>query len=185
MLHRRRSAPLKAAKASTTSSMTSRFHVVSGFPPTAPLLGRLHHGVCLDGWSPSLPAASPPRLYRRAAEQRMLRRNAKWAGHQVARPGEPAFSRTERRSRGGHPHEFPSVAGSIGRRMGLDPPGHSRVTHSRKHAVTAGRLRTQRRRALSSGGPSRTRRTREDTPLRRFGTVRPRVQIPRPRPLFN
>ena len=26
-------------------------------------------------------------------------------------------------------------------------------------------------------------RTREDTPLRRFGTVRPRVQIPRPRPV--
>src|SRR5437667_11169954 len=27
-------------------------------------------------------------------------------------------------------------------------------------------------------------RTREDTPLRRFGTVRPRVQIPGPRPLL-
>ena len=28
-------------------------------------------------------------------------------------------------------------------------------------------------------------RTREDTPLRRFATVRPRVQIPGPRPVFE
>src|SRR6266550_7575458 len=33
--------------------------------------------------------------------------------------------------------------------------------------------------------PSGHHRTREDTPLRRFGTVRPRVQIPGPRPFFE
>src|SRR6266849_5854042 len=45
------------------------------------------------------------------------------------------------------------------------PGGHSRVTHSRNPADTGG----------AAGIP-------EDTTLGRFGTVRPRVQIPRPRP---
>ncbi len=51
-------------------------------------------------------------------------------------------------------------------------PGHSRVTHSRNRTVIGGHQE-----ALVGA-----RGTPEDTPPIRFGTVRPRVQIPGPRP---
>src|SRR5258708_2819238 len=64
-----------------------------------------------------------------------------------------------------------SVCATRAGRSAGDRTGPSRVTHSRKQAVTAGHLRTQRRRALSSGGPSRT---PEDTRGHTTKTVRDR-----------
>ena len=77
------------------------------------------------------------------------------------------------------------VEAGYDRRTGVSlraPGGHSRVRiHGtrRIHEVTGGHeedpIRVQEE-------PRGHHRTREDTPLRRFGTVRPRVQIPGPRP---
>ena len=90
--------------------------------------------------------------------------------------------------RGSRPEGHPARDGegalsmrAVTSKSGRDPPGHSRGTHSRKQAVTAGHLRTQRLRALSSGGQSRT---PEDTCGHTTNTVRdreaPAFRIPRP-----
>ena len=80
----------------------------------------------------------------------------------------------------------PSVGGRSWVRQTISlraPGGHSRVTHSRNQADTRGHRRTRRRSNSSTGGTARTpTRHERTTPLRRFGTVRPRVQIPGPRP---
>src|ERR1700674_5652194 len=65
----------------------------------------------------------------------------------------------------------------------LEVTAVSRIHGTRRiHEVTGGHeqdpIRVQEE-------PPGHHRTREDTPLRRFGTVRPRVQIPGPRPLFE
>ena len=62
----------------------------------------------------------------------------------------------------------------------LEVTAVSRIHGTRRiHEVTGGHeedpIRVQEE-------PRGNHRTREDTPLRRFGTVRPRVQIPGPRP---
>src|SRR5207247_531893 len=50
---------------------------------------------------------------------------------------------------------------------------------------TGGLERTRRARRLSQEDTQGTAGIRKDTPLCRFGTVRPRVQIPGPRPDFE
>ncbi len=64
----------------------------------------------------------------------------------------------------------------------LEVTAVSRIHGTRRiHEVTGGHeedpIRVQEE-------PRGHHRTREDTPLRRFGTVRPRVQIPGPRPFL-
>jgi hypothetical protein len=63
------------------------------------------------------------------------------------------------------------------------PPGHSRVTHSRHRAVISGNQRTRRRQVGIQEEHGGYGRNWLDTLPRRFGTVRPRVQIPGPRPI--
>jgi len=65
----------------------------------------------------------------------------------------------------------------------LEVTAVSRIHGTRRiHEVTGGHeedpIRVQEE-------PRGHHRTREDTPLRRFGTVRPRVQIPGPRPFLE
>ena len=60
--------------------------------------------------------------------------------------------------------------------------GHSCVTQFRNQEDTGGLERTRRARRLSQEDTQGTAGIRKDTPLCRFGTVRPRVQIPGPRP---
>ena len=68
--------------------------------------------------------------------------------------------------------------------LNLDPPlDHSWITDSRHKSGLGGHGRARRSGNLSSDGPHGEGGTREGTSLRRFGTVRPRVQIPGPRPV--
>ena len=65
------------------------------------------------------------------------------------------------------------------------PPYHSRITHSRHRTALGGPTKGhQPGRFRIREDDSGVCRTPEDTAPTRFGTVRPRVQIPGPRPVF-
>ena len=69
--------------------------------------------------------------------------------------------------------------------VGFQPCGGSQLCHKIPEPGGHGRTREDKTRLAIKCWRARKAGTRKDTPLRRFGTVRPRVQISGPRPMFR